>query len=960
MRLLCLFCLIYPAVLSGQNTIAFPDVTNYSKQTYQAGLQNWDIAQSRNGNIYIANNEGLLSFDGAHWQLYPLFNKTIVRSVTIATDNMIYVGGQDEIGYFRPASNGILNYVSLSELLPAKYRSFGDIWDIVSFNNDVFFRCTKIIIRLANGGFTCFTAPVEWSYMGASNGKLYSHDFQTGIHVFENEQWKPLFSKNPEVLTDPVTSILPFSGDTMIITTLKNGLFKFTPGFLEPFNSPDLQQIAGYRIYNAAIINKDWLMLATNKNGLHIINKKGELVQSFTKQEGLQNNNVLSSFADRDGNLWLGLDNGIDMVAYSNAIKKITPDGQDGAGYAALIYQNRLYAGTSGNLFSVPLQSLPDLSFSRGKFSAVGNTTGQIWALAEINGHLLLGHHEGPFEIRDNTASRLLSMAGNWNFIPLSAVNPSPVIVTGHYKGLQFFNYENGRFTAGKSLDGFNESSRFITIDNDDNIWVSHPYHGIYKVWGSGKDYHVELYKEDKGLPSVLNNHVYKIRNQVVFATAKGIYQYDPRSNRFSPAEFYQRLLGNQSIRYLKEDQAGNIWFIHEKNLGVLDMQGRDTSIVWLPEFNNKLNSGFEFIYPVDQRNIFIGGENGFFHINYEKYRNNNPKLSVQLSTIRISGLGDSILFGGYFRNVNEDQAQMDKPIPEISNPWRSIQFEFASPLFGQQSNLEYSYILKGLEDTWSPWNSRTEKEYTHLPPGKYSFEIRARNKPGNESPVYTFRFRILPPWYQTRWAYLGYLLLIVFAIYALIKWQQKKFERQELNYEEEQRKLQYLHQLEIDKAEAELVTLRNEKLQADIEFKNAELANSAMHLVQKGELLGKLRTELSRIMKVLDNETASAEIKKLIRTLSEDDKMESDWEHFTQHFDKVQRDFVTTLKEKHPGITPNELKLSAYLRMNLSTKEIAQLMNISVRGVEISRYRLRKKLGLPTGGNLFDYLMKM
>jgi DNA-binding CsgD family transcriptional regulator len=110
----------------------------------------------------------------------------------------------------------------------------------------------------------------------------------------------------------------------------------------------------------------------------------------------------------------------------------------------------------------------------------------------------------------------------------------------------------------------------------------------------------------------------------------------------------------------------------------------------------------------------------------------------------------------------------------------------------------------------------------------------------------------------------------------------------------------------------------------------------------------------------VLDSEKATTELKKLIRTLSEDDKMDNDWEHFTQHFDKVQRDFLATLKEKHPGITPNELKLSAYLRMNLSTKEIAQLMNISVRGVEISRYRLRKKLGLPAGGNLFDYLMKM
>ena len=78
------------------------------------------------------------------------------------------------------------------------------------------------------------------------------------------------------------------------------------------------------------------------------------------------------------------------------------------------------------------------------------------------------------------------------------------------------------------------------------------------------------------------------------------------------------------------------------------------------------------------------------------------------------------------------------------------------------------------------------------------------------------------------------------------------------------------------------------------------------------------------------------------------------------KHFDKVHSDFLVKLKETHPTVTGNELKLSAYLRMNLSTKEIAQLMNISVRGVEISRYRLRKKLGLPSEVGLFDYLIKV
>jgi DNA-binding CsgD family transcriptional regulator len=182
----------------------------------------------------------------------------------------------------------------------------------------------------------------------------------------------------------------------------------------------------------------------------------------------------------------------------------------------------------------------------------------------------------------------------------------------------------------------------------------------------------------------------------------------------------------------------------------------------------------------------------------------------------------------------------------------------------------------------------------------------------------------------------------------------------QQVKHDKEQEQLQYLHQLEINKAENELVALRNEKLQVEVDFKNSELATNAMHLVQKSEMIARIRTELNQLMKAIDNDKAQAEIRKMVKVLGEDEKMDKDWEHFSHHFDKVHSDFVVVLKEKFPSITPNELKLSAYLRMNLSTKEIAQLMNISVRGVEISRYRLRKKLGISSDVNLFDFLISI
>ena len=161
-----------------------------------------------------------------------------------------------------------------------------------------------------------------------------------------------------------------------------------------------------------------------------------------------------------------------------------------------------------------------------------------------------------------------------------------------------------------------------------------------------------------------------------------------------------------------------------------------------------------------------------------------------------------------------------------------------------------------------------------------------------------------------------------------------------------------------MEKSEKEIVKLRNEKLEADIEYKNAELASTAMHLLQKGELLGNIKEEMTRMKKNANGHASPDEFKKIMRILGEENKMDKDWEQFAQHFDHVHSDFLKNINLSFPNLSAHELKLCAYLRMNLSSKEIAQLESISVRGVEIGRYRLRKKLKISTETNLFDFLL--
>jgi ligand-binding sensor domain-containing protein len=952
LHILLIHILLSPIVCRSQNTIGLPDITNYSKIDYNAGLQNWDFKQDKNGIIYVANNEGLLTFDGKYWKTYPLPNKTIVRSLEISNDNKIYVGGQDELGYFSQTTNGQLAYHSLLKFIKEADKDFADVWDIVSTKNEVFFRTSRRIFKFSNNTISVYHAPTEWSYLGSCNGKIFAHDIQKGLLRFANNEWQAVEGTSLLINTE-ITSILLLK-NSIIITTLKNGIFNYSNNQLTKIVSATTLKIEKQSIYAATAIQNKWIGLATNDAGVFIIDEKGDLIQSFSKIEGLQNNNILNIFYDKQGNLWLGLINGIDCIGFNNAIKIINPFFENTSTYSTALYHDKLYVGTSNGLFSAPIGNNSDISFARGDFSAVAGTSGQVWNLAEINNKLFLAHHEGAFTINENQSELISKINGFWNFQAMSNTQ----LVAGNYKGLAYLNQKGNDFEISNVSSKFTQTSRFVAIDDATNLWVSHPFHGVYKVpKDSNINEVIKIYNEKNGLPSGLNNHIYKIKDEILVATEKGIYVYNVPKDIFEPSTYYQELLGTQSIRYLKADKEGNLWFIHEKILGVVDMSAKTPHIIYIPELNNKILSGFEFVYPVDEGNIFIGGENGLYNLNFKKYKKTNYDLKVHLSEVSISGSNDSLLFGGYFNNINEKQEQQKENFPKIAHSWQLIHFEFSTPIFGTKKNLEYSYRLKGLETNWSKWSNKTEKDYTNLPAGKYVFEIKVRDNLEEESEQISYTFTILPPWYLSQLAYVVYLLCIILIIFLIIKWQGNKFLVQQIKYEDEQNQLNYLKQLEIDKAQNMLTKIKNEKLQVEIDSKNSELINFTMHLVQKGELLSNLKSHMSKVTKVINNTMAQDEFKKIIKVLNDAEKMDNDWENFTNHFDKAYNLFTINLKEKFPKLTANDLKICTFLRMNLSTKEIAQLMNISMRGIELSRYRLRKKLNISTEVSLFDFL---
>jgi DNA-binding CsgD family transcriptional regulator len=183
------------------------------------------------------------------------------------------------------------------------------------------------------------------------------------------------------------------------------------------------------------------------------------------------------------------------------------------------------------------------------------------------------------------------------------------------------------------------------------------------------------------------------------------------------------------------------------------------------------------------------------------------------------------------------------------------------------------------------------------------------------------------------------------------------RLRKQRERFEEEQRRLQYQHQLEIEKNEKEIIRLKNIKLEAEVEHNNAVLASNTMNLLQKRELLNKIKDEILKVQEEVEPDRRTKNIRRIIKIINEQLDTIDDWEQFSEYFDKSNNDFLRKLKENYPTLTAADLKLCAYLRLNLSTKAIADLLNLSIRGVESSRYRLRKKLSLSNEVSLFDFV---
>lgn len=910
-----------------------PPIVKYSNEVYNAGIQNWMISQDNQRFMYFANNEGLLEFNGSKWVLNPSPNETIIRSVKCIGDK-IYTGAFMEFGFWQRAENGELQYTSLSNSIKNKIKDDEQFWGIFPFDNWILFQSLENIYAYNTKSKT-FTIISPQSTINKAFKTPNGIYFQTKNGLYEIDQGQSkLFLSNQLINQSKLINIFE-TPNGLLLVTQKQGIYQYKNGVLSKFITDIDAQIQQSNIYSSQLLSDQSVALGSISNGIFIISKEGKKLYHITQNSGLSNNTALSLFEDLDKNLWIGLDNGINCINLKSPINSYLDNtGVLGAIYTSVTHANKLYIGTNQGLFYKDLNSA-------SKFEFVQNTKGQVWFLFSYQNTLFCGHDSGTFIVNGANANLIYAGSGTWSFEPYPG--NSNFILQGNYNGISVLEKQANAWGYKNKIEGFNYSSKHFEIIGKNQIYVSHEYKGVYRFnlnKSLTKASNCIKFKQPK---KGKNAGLVKYNNHIYYASKEGVFKLNNSTQKFDRDKTLSAIFQNDEYVTGKMivDRSNKLWFftknyIHFYSAGKLSSELKKSSLPIPSSLTNSM-PGYENILQLEDKSYLIGTTDGYYLLKNDDFKFNNYKVSI----IRIA-------------NTVVNSKAINIPITEevsLSHDQNNLAFHFTVPEFDKYINAEYQYKLEGLNDQWSEWSFNSQIVFENLPAGDYTFSVRAKVANSLTDNVASFSFVIQKPWYANTLAKLFYIILLIVLGNYIHKFYTKYHEKRHQKIIAENNILLELKELE---NEQKIMKIKNEQLIQDVDKKNKELAVSTMNLIKKTELLNIIKGDL----KSSTDSTTNRSIKSVISTINKNVKEENTWNIFKEAFDSADNNFLKKVKESHPALTPNDLRLCAYLRLNLSSKEIAPLLNISVRSIEIKRYRLRKKMNLPHEMGLVEYLL--
>ena len=925
--------LLHFHIFSWSNT----SIRNFSKKQYQAASQNWSVAFDRKHIAYFGNSTGLLEFDGLSWQLHPSAYNSIIRAVATDNSNRIYTAGYRELGYWERDSFNVLNYYSLTSLADSLFSSNEEFWNILVNQDKVYFQSFSGIYIYQSGSFSVIKPGGFITYATKTGGDVFIAVQNKGIYKVTERQLVPFLEspffndKNVRFFTESTEAGRFFIG------TESHGLFIYDKhnGAIEEY-APQLTSFFIQNKINRGLLSSSGMVvLGTILNGIIAIDKNQEFIFAHNKDTGLQSGTVLGMAQDAENNLWLALDRGIDFLCLPGTKPyQIVPNEKLGAVYSAALFNGDLYLGTNQGLYKKPWPG------HKAEFTLIPNTQAQVWDCKILDDQLFVGHNSGTFVIDNQSIKKISEQAGGYSIIPHPTQKDK--LIQSTYAHLELYSHENGTWKFSSTIKGFNNLIRFIEFDHQNNLWASHLYDGIYKLnlnYSLDSLVSVRPYSiPQNNQKSKVNSRVFKIEGRLVFTSGGILYTYDDLNDSIVPYTYLnEHLLEFASANRIIKASDHRYWFITD--LKIACFQIKPNNIQKLEEypisiFHNLMIPNHENLAVLDDNNVLVCLENGYALLNTASKMGDDTifKYTPWLKHIQI-------------QNKNGKTRLLQAKTNTIKLPFNfnSLKVQYAFPLLNDEP-VEFFYKITGLQEQWSKPVDASAIEISRIPPGEYTLSVKMTNLWDKPSQMHQLKIIVNPPWYQSFPALLSYAIILIIIAYVSKKITVHKVRLIESHAREEK--------------EREIIKLRNENLMSELTFKSQQLANSTMGIIKKNEFLISLKKKIKHQKENLGNRYPDKYYQDLISKIDHNISGDDDWKIFDANFQQTHEEFIGEMKKAFPDLTPNDLRLCAFLRINLTSKEIAPLLGISVRGVENHRSRLRKKLKLASDDNLTDYIL--
>ena len=960
MKIIISVSLIFSFYISGYAN--HPLVRNFQRDTYKAGTQNWAIVQDESNSMYFANNNGLLQFDGKNWNTFPIKNGTNVRSLVHTKDGRFYASTFNEFGYYQKKGNRQLEYFSLITKFGVNKQESNELYNIQVGNDKIYFQGDRTVYQYDGKNL------VRYPFLSKIDASAFIHNIlfvtseQSGVYMLNGN----LFVRLPGselLINKKVCSIVPLDGDKILLITSFNGAYLFNGSTIITYNTGIDDFLKQNQVFCAAR-NTNQLVFGTVQRGIAVLNLADQSVTYVNTFTGLQNNTVLSVAFDNQNNLWLGLDKGIDYVMLNSPIQNIFgTNNLYGAGYTSLLKNNILYMGTNQGLYSIPFP-LPNSPFPIQP-KLVKGMEGQIWCLTEIEGTIFCGDDQGAFIINGSHTERIEGLPGTWNFKPL--LLHTDLIMGCSYQGLFILKRIAERWKFSHFIKGkFSESSPMFEEDTDGTIWFSHWQKGMFRLHFNSKMdsiTRVENYNNN-GFPGIQNNTVFRINNKLVFSSERGFYYYNRNKNRIDPYSPLNKIFSSApSYMRLHECSNGDIWFVSGRFIGLAKKKTDNTfnmDSLTYRILQPKIITGFEHFNFIDNNRLILSTEDGFSWIDSRRGVTSKSSFKVFVDNIIVTNHSTS-------KTPVKDLNNSNKNSNKFLHSQNSLRLEFIAPEYRNEGLVQYSYMLENFDENWSEFTSNNAKEYTQLPKGHYTFKIRAKDILESKEAVCSYSFDILPAWYESQVAIFIYILVGIAGIAGIVLFINKRSQlgalemekRKEIELNEQKQHFE----AETSEKKREIKELKNQQLQYELRHKSQELASSTMNLIRKNEILLEIMDTISKESHEIKNNSDTngilSRLSKLERNIRQNIENDNNWKKFEENFDLVYENYLKRLGEMYPDLTTSDKKLCAYLKMDLSSKDIAPLLNTSIRGIETNRYRLRKKFDIGRDTNLSEFLQR-